>query len=843
MKSFFSRNNLIFWAFILIPVLLVFRNIFFGNLPTWGDAPFFYPEGLKELFSEPLTWVTRSVSFGGVNSILWISPIMFLMGILGKLLSLGSGLIIRILFYFPSIIFSISGVYLLSKYLKLSKVVQFFAVLFYLLNTYFILLVDGGQVGVTLAYSIFPFVILFGKKMLDRASVLSFFVFLTSSFILTVADPRVVFISYLALFVWQVFENWKKVPLLIISATLLIPLNFYWIYPLIKIKTDSLSLVVSSLQLSSLLNSLLLYAPHWPNNVFGKVVQPSFYFVLIPILIFGGILFKREKRILAFSLIFLVFSFLAKGTTFPFGGFYNYLINLPFGFAFRDSSKFFIPLTLFGGILIGEMVDILRTKIKIIPVFVYLYLLFLIYPSLTGKLNFILGNRKIDGSFQTIYRNLNNDGGNFKSLWFPEKHPLTFNVTDKPAVSARDLVLLKPLAFLNASNDVFNFLNSPKYVDWLKVLGVKYLFLPGDSRNINPTKEEAKDWEGILSLVEKTPGVKRLDWGIDFPAYKLDGTYSQAYSVKSLVGVIGPMLDGTIPAIYFEDGSLDPALLNGKSNDSLKLYFNGKNNNDLIMSFLQKYFVSPSDNVSSQWATYNQNQYLNAKYELLIRNYEYKDFDYGKGVSLSTNKGEIIKFKFKVPENGKYMLATRLGTIEKQNFSWILEEKTLTKGSFEYAYENKSGFEVLNVVALIPLKDFEVAQKQADVFTKHFGVVSGKDIVNQSWKDVNLSPEGTLKYKLQEKQEGYWIILSQNYNSLWNFKRGIEYFEPVPVYSMVNGFYVEPDWGDLHIEFRGQEYFRWGLWATTITILSLSIVFLFLIEKDNERKNKTDFKN
>ncbi len=253
------------------------------------------------------------------------------------------------------------------------------------------------------------------------------------------------------------------------------------------------------------------------------------------------------------------------------------------------------------------------------------------------------------------------------------------------------------------------------------------------------------------------------------------------------------------------------------------------------MSFLQKYFVSSSDNVSSQWATYNQSQYLNAKYELLIRGYQYKDFDYGKGVSFSTSKREVIKFKFKVPEDGKYMLAARLGTMEKQNFSWALEEKTLTKGSFEYAYENKSGFEVLDVVALIPIKDFELAKGQADVFVRHFGVASEKDLVNQSWKEINLSSEGTLKYKLENNQEGHWIILSQNYNSLWKFKRGVEYFDTVPVYSMVNGFYVEPDWGDLHIEYKGQEVFRWGVWISSIAFLSLIIIYLFLKTNRNER--------
>ena len=61
------------------------------------------------------------------------------------------------------------------------------------------------------------------------------------------------------------------------------------------------------------------------------------------------------------------------------------------------------------------------------------------------------------------------------------------------------------------------------------------------------------------------------------------------------------------------------------------------------MSFLQKYFVSSSDNVSSGGLLTTKVS-INAKYELLIRGYEYKDFDYGKGISFSTNKGEAIKF-------------------------------------------------------------------------------------------------------------------------------------------------------------------------------------------------------
>lgn len=835
MKSFFLKNNLIFWFLILLPVLFVFRNIFFGDLPTWGDAPFFYPEGLKELFSEPLTWTVRTVSFGGINTVLWIYPIMFLMGALDKFIFMGSDFIIRVVFYSPSFIFSFVGVYFLTKYLNLSKIAQFFVVLFYLLNTYFILLVDGGQIGVSLAYGFFPLIIFFGKKMMDKTTIFSFSLFLILSFVLTIIDPRVAIVAYLMLFLWQLFENWKKVYYLVFSGIFLIPLNFYWIFPLIRIKTGILSLEVSNLQLSSLLNSLLLYAPHWPNNVFGKVIQPPFYFVLIPILIFGSIFFKKEKRILFFTLLFLVFAFFAKGTTGPFGSFYYFMINLPFGFAFRDSSKFFIPIILLGGILIGETVNVLRQKVKIFPILVYIYLLFLIHPVFLGNLNFILGKRKTDNSFINIYQNLNSDFGYFKTLWFPEKHPLTFEVTKKSAIAARDLVLLQPLAFMNKSNDIFNYLNNSKYVEWLKVLGIKYIFLPGDARNIYPTKEETKDWQNILSLIDKSQGLKKLDWGLSFPAYEIDNVYPESYLVEKLIGVVGPMLDDTIPAIYFEDGKFDPDLFDGKNSDSLKIYFNGKNNDDLTMSLLQNYFISSLDNVYSQWASYKKDQYLDAKYELLIRSYDYKDFDYGKGISFSTNKGEKVSFKFKVPEDGKYLLGIRLGTIEEQNLHWLLEDRDLSKGLFEYIYENKSGFELLNVIALIPINEFEAAKRQSDIFIKNYGLITEKELTFQDWEEMVLSFERALKYKLEHINKGYWFVYSQNYHPLWNLNKGKEYFKPVPVYSMVNGFYIDPKWEeDLYIEFRGQEYFRLGMYVTIISIFLLIVIFIVF---QHERKN------
>ncbi len=134
---------------ILVVVLaFVFRKFLMSGPLVFGDAPYFYKEGLKELVNFPVSWISRGNTFGGPNLFLWIYPVMFLYGVFGTYLHLNNDVILRILFYFPSLIFGFYGVYLLTKQLKLSKTVTFFTTLLYLVNTYFLLLVTGGQVGV-----------------------------------------------------------------------------------------------------------------------------------------------------------------------------------------------------------------------------------------------------------------------------------------------------------------------------------------------------------------------------------------------------------------------------------------------------------------------------------------------------------------------------------------------------------------------------------------------------------------------------------------------------------------------------------------------------------------------
>lgn len=766
MRNIRKKLPNLFWVLaIAIPVVLVFKRIFFGQLPTWGDAPYFYPETLEDFYAKFSVWTYRGQILGGVDNLLWLYPLMYLLGFLHHFLHLDSNTLIRLVFYAPSVVLAGVGPYFLARYLKFSAAVGFFSALFYILNTYFILLVDGGQVGVALAYGVFPFVVYAGKRALDRITWRSFFVFESVLFLETLIDPRITIVVFLLILFWQCLENVRKIWLLIIAGILLVPLNSFWLIPLLKTGAAGLSLDVVGLDLSSLLNALFLYAPHWPGNIYGKVIPPPFYYCLVPVLIFGSFaLNKKDRKIQTLLLLFLVFAFISKGSTPPLGGWYEFITTLPFGFIFRDSSKFFIPLTLLGGILIGHTVSALKGRVSYVAC--YGFLLFLVWPALVGKLNFNLSNRTVGEDFQIIYEKVKTQSEFFRTLWVPERHPLAFESGLHPTGDGRSLIDLKPIESLNASEDAFNFLNNSAYVKWLEVFGFKYLMLSGDPRNPKPDPEDIKNWREIVNLAQKTPGLTKVDWQTAFPVYEIPNPFPKRYFVDSIIAVIGPFVDSTQTAIYFEDGKLDPLKLENLNPDSMKVFFNGKDESDLTMSFLQQFFVSPSENIYSDWAVFETGKRLKTKYELLIRGFDYQDFDFQKGIALSTQKDEVLRFRFNVPA-GNYIIATRQANLNNQSFYWRFEEKWLEKGVFEYEIKNTSGFEVFNTLALIPKEKWGAAKKTSQKLLQKYQVINRSEIKDLSSERLNLT-------------QGRWEILNESYHPIW---------KSVPVYSTINGIY------------------------------------------------------
>jgi hypothetical protein len=858
-----------------VPAYLVFKPLFSTGHLVWGDAPHFYPEQFGSLVGEPLAWVERGNNLGGPNRFLWLSPLMLLYGIFGKYFGLGNDAIIRLIFYFPAVFLAAVMPFILTRHLKYPKTVQFLCSFIYPFSTYFVLLIDGGQVGVALAYGLFPLTLFFLIRVVEKPEKKSFFWSLTFLFLLTIVDPRIAAIAVFTLVIFKPVKNLVYVVPLLIAD---LGLNLYWILPMIRNLVGSISPLTDSSQAVSLLYPLVFVSPHWPGNEFGKILPPPFYFIGLPILLFAGLLFKPKRRDLALAGGFLVSAFLVKGNLPPFGWWYDFLVRLPLGFAFRDTTKFFIPLTLVGGILIGQTVNNLVGKFgsKVIAVLVCCYIVALVSPVIFGKLNFNLSGQQLSGDYQTIYEKLRDGTGFFRTAWFPEKAALSFETENKPALDAKDIINLRPFAAVNTGGDVFNYVNNDKFTDWYRLLGIKYLIFTNDPRKAALSENDIKDRNNLLSLISGNSSLQKVNWETNFPVYELADTLPQYFSVDKLIAVVGSddiydKIKGSYSVsnsgfVFFEDGKFDPDSLSGIASDSAVLVFDNKDKTDLTISFLSKFFVPATASTSSQWSGWASDEYLKWKFELLTRGVSVSDFDYGRGLVFSTVAGEKSDFNFDVQKDGTYRVVVRslaakdsagliasffnstqnLVNKSRNDFEWhVMEPVNLKKGKYLLSFENGGGLQVINVVGLIPEIEWERALAKADAFTSYFQVfdiTKTADLLKLSAlvaadkrQDVSLEDFSTLQKNLVT-HPGYWVVFTDKYDSLWQLKRGTETYNALPFYSAINGFYVDPNWNNLQIVYKGQENFRWGLYFSILSFLVITVFFLWgAAEKTREQ--------
>src|SRR3990167_8934505 len=105
----------------------------------------------------------------------------------------------------------------------------------YIFNTYYLLLVDGGVVGVVVAYGIFPVSLFFLKRFSDRLGYSDFWKAMLAWELLTIFDPRISAICFGALILWKILEGnlkSKQIMGLLFLGVSIFMINAYWLWPL-----------------------------------------------------------------------------------------------------------------------------------------------------------------------------------------------------------------------------------------------------------------------------------------------------------------------------------------------------------------------------------------------------------------------------------------------------------------------------------------------------------------------------------------------------------------------------------------------------------------------------------
>ena len=828
----------------IIIFALAFRAILGSSSMAQGDAPYLTQNLLKVYFHEPYAWTTIGTVLGGVNQFLWIWPYMALVSFAGIVGSLSPALLTRLFFFIPSIVLAAWGSYQFASRFTNTTRVKILTSLIYTANTYFLLVLDGGQVGISLAYGLFPVALTIFAKAIDSDGRKSFLLYLVGLELITLADPRVAIICL----VFSVLLFGRKIKNISYAIPVWLGINMYWLYPLLSGGGTGFTSKLD--QFSSLLNGLFFYAPHWSKNIYGVTTYPSVLFAIFPISILLSVYFGKLPK--KFFIIWLLFVFLIKGTTPPLGMFYSFFTSLPFGTAFRDSTKFFIPALLLGAMLSAEGVSFAMKKIRFYEFAFVIILGLSLLPAIQGNLSFNLSGKDLDNSINEINRLTASD---HRVVWVNERDPQS-SVVAPTALNGSDLVKLRPFASLNVGDhDALNFLNATESAQWVRLFGINHFVLNGNPRLKDLKESEAKDWVQTQKVFSENRYLTKED---NLPVYLVSDPYPLFWGVDKMLFVIGSddvygkinkrypnALPERAAVSFVEDGKFSMKETIEYASTSAAIIDNGGGELALTMSLLQKSFLQTSNATRNDFAQFQSVDYLKYKYELLVRNVVFNDFDYNLGISFSSKPNEHLVFNIDSAA-GEYVVAIRSMTTGKSVISTFgREQESSPSGQFVWTkipvkstgkkesidIQNKDGVTIVNTVAIVPKLEFEKAQEQSKALMQHFPVYTPdkvpKDLFVNGRLPLELTENGTTRWSVERNPNAHWLVQSYQYSPEFTLSKDTLVYKSIPAYSSINSFYMRPEWQTVTLSYQGQTKVRWGIYYSVLTLLLVAIYVVF----------------
>lgn len=540
---------------ITLFIFIIFRNWFsFVNLSS-GDWIYLYDSAVESFV--PFSSWGYGISGLGSNKL----SVFWLEGYFGPSIKFASFLpwVIyeRLFWFWPYLLISLSSSYLLAKKLLKDTPFTFLAPLIYTANTYSLMIVGGGQMGVALAYSFVPFVVLAFLKLFsqeEKGIKISFFSGLLVA-VLIMFDVRIAYITMLAillLFIYIIFRKNTVKDILsrksivfnfIIPSMVVLAFHLYWILPLIALQENPYSLVNESLtsieslkffSFAKFENVFSLLHPNWPDNIFGKVSFLMPQFLLIPLLAFSSTLFlnsNSRKYILYFILVGVIGIFLAKGTNEPFGTTYIYLFEHIPGFKmFRDPTKWYILIALSFSILIPYALEKISNLkffegIRFVKLLIFLFFfigwMILIKDILFAKGTF--ASHSVPSEYKKLADHLSSEDFFFRTLWVPKIHRFGYSSDIHPAVHITDL---------KKNINVEDFFEREDVSSFIKKLSIKYIIVPYDSEYeifLTDRRYDKRLRDQLVKKISATNDVKRVEGFDRIAVFEVSNPKPQLY--------------------------------------------------------------------------------------------------------------------------------------------------------------------------------------------------------------------------------------------------------------------------------------------------------------------------
>ena len=457
----------------------------------------------------------------------------------------------RIVWFIPLVIVAMFSSIRLTQSIVRARF-SFLGIL-YVINTHFIMVLSGGQMGVVWAIAIAPLVIHISMHLVDLLHRESTKLVHTTCLVGVIGaiqlmfDARIFYVTVMVIVSYIVFvflnKGVKKVVYIrlmlvgISAGLIIIGLHAYWILPLIIYRTP-IDTLLSSVYLSSdalrffsfadQSHTMSLLHPNWPENIFGKMSFLRPEFLVFPILAFSSLLFlgkeDREKKIkiLFFAFMGLIGAFLAKGVNQPFGSLYEWMfVHVPGFVMFRDPTKFYVLISISYTVLIAYTLersnDAVMRAIKHKKLFIYLrtgffalllsLLLFAFRDFYTGRIRGTLVPGKVPNEYVLLKDFLREDNGFARVLWVPTRSRYGYYDDNKRAISLETLSIASTSAFIPWITEEGNDKQLARY-------GVKYIVVPSDVEHelfVKDGKPDNNARQSIINAIDETRRYERYD--------------------------------------------------------------------------------------------------------------------------------------------------------------------------------------------------------------------------------------------------------------------------------------------------------------------------------------------
>lgn len=543
--------------------VLVFNRWFSQSEIIGGDWPYLFKESLENYYFLVPSWNTwQGNGLGGTNPIYFLQSFEYLTVFISNFLNIPWPLIYKIFWFGLFIALSILSSMCLLKtiFLKAKPWQMGIAAVIFTTNTYILMVVGGGQMGIALAYSVAPLVLVRFIKLINLidSSGSNFKFSIVTGLVLSLQvlfDPRIAGISMIAVAIYLALNIRKNIhntfsPLEVLAKwgylifhALMIPglvtvlLHIFWILPLLTFSqelyqrfgdSDTGAGIVKFLSFSAFSQSFSLLHSNWPENIFGKIGFMKPEFLMIPIFAYVSLFFIEKKKIIGKAILFfailgIVGAFLAKGSNPPFGDFYLWLFeNIPGFEMFRDSTKFYLLAALSYSILIPfslwQFVEIassikykalsMHNTYYVIPATFLAFWVISIHPAIFGQLGGTFIRQEVPKEYVMLKDFLYEQPEFFRTLWIPRQHRFTFFSNTHPSVETG------PLFNATSAAEVVRELKKTNAQEYLSELSVKYVIVPYDSLGeffLTDRKYDKIIPEKISKSLENISWFKKID--------------------------------------------------------------------------------------------------------------------------------------------------------------------------------------------------------------------------------------------------------------------------------------------------------------------------------------------